>query len=125
MGITTECARCHDHRYDPVSQEEYYELFSFFNSVNEIGNIPYAGEASPTVILTSPKEDERLEEIKAALTELEPLLDPGHERYATAFQSWLPSHGDIVPRGMTAHYPMEAFVEQNEPAYARRSRSAR
>ena len=114
MGITTECARCHDHRYDPVSQEEYYELFSFFNSVNEIGNIPYAGEASPTVILTSPEEDERLEEIKAALTELEPLLDPGHERYATAFQSWLPSHGDIVPRGMTAHYPMEAFVEQND-----------
>ncbi len=114
MGITTECARCHDHRYDPVSQEEYYELFSFFNSVNEIGNIPYAGEASPTVILTSPEEDERLEEIKAALTELEPLLDTGHERYATAFQSWLPSHGDIVPRGMTAHYPMEAFVEQND-----------
>ncbi|WP_375582399.1 PSD1 and planctomycete cytochrome C domain-containing protein [Cyclobacterium xiamenense] len=35
-GITFECAACHDHKYDPISQQEYYELFSFFNSVDEL-----------------------------------------------------------------------------------------
>ena len=41
LGLTLECARCHDHRYDPISQKEYYELFSFFNNVKEAGQISW------------------------------------------------------------------------------------
>ena len=37
MGITMECAHCHDHKYDPFSQKEYYKLFAFFNNVKEVG----------------------------------------------------------------------------------------
>ncbi len=37
LGVTIECARCHDHKYDPFSQKEYYKLFAFFNNVREVG----------------------------------------------------------------------------------------
>ena len=37
LGVTLECAHCHDHKFDPFTQKEYYQLFSFFNSVREVG----------------------------------------------------------------------------------------
>ena len=37
LGVTIECAHCHDHKYDPFSHKEYYQLFAFFNNVEEVG----------------------------------------------------------------------------------------
>ncbi|WP_425236447.1 DUF1553 domain-containing protein [Ulvibacterium sp.] len=42
MGLTVACARCHDHKYDPISQKDYFELFSFFNSTVERGDAIFA-----------------------------------------------------------------------------------
>jgi hypothetical protein len=36
LGLTVECARCHDHKYDPISQRDYYQMFAFWNSVEEV-----------------------------------------------------------------------------------------
>ncbi|CAN5882270.1 DUF1553 domain-containing protein [soil metagenome] len=52
MGLTVGCAQCHDHKYDPISQQEYYELFAFLNNVDE-----------PTLPVASPEDVEKQEEI--------------------------------------------------------------
>jgi len=49
LGLTVSCARCHDHKYDPISQQDYYELFAYFNNVPEWGVGPNNGNSPPFI----------------------------------------------------------------------------
>ncbi len=52
LGLTLECAKCHDHKYDPISQKDYFSVFSFFNSVPEKGRIEYGEIPEPKIKIT-------------------------------------------------------------------------
>ena len=56
MGLTIECARCHTHKYDPITHKEFFSFFSFFNNVEEDGIIAY-GDTAPKPNFTIKKED--------------------------------------------------------------------
>jgi hypothetical protein len=71
LGLTVECARCHDHKYDPISQKDYYSLSAFFNNNHDSGIIPYNGEASPTLMLPDSAAEEKLKFIREKMTPLE------------------------------------------------------
>lgn len=61
LGLSVECAKCHDHKYDPISQEEYYSLFAFFNNVPEKGLIEEYGQTpEPYLVLTKEEIAEKL-----------------------------------------------------------------
>jgi hypothetical protein len=49
LGLTIGCARCHDHKYDPISQREYYQLFAYFNNIAEWGIGPNNGNSPPFI----------------------------------------------------------------------------
>ena len=59
LGLTFECAKCHDHKYDPISQRDYFSTFAFFNQVPEkglVGDISLASLADPPRISISTQE---------------------------------------------------------------------
>ncbi len=58
MGLTMGCGRCHDHKYDPISQRDFYSFYAFFNSVNEQGR--GHGNAPPILSLPSREQEEQL-----------------------------------------------------------------
>jgi hypothetical protein len=53
LGLTVECSRCHDHKYDPISQQEYYQLFAYFNNIAEWGVGPNNGNSPPFIEVPS------------------------------------------------------------------------
>ena len=58
MGLTMKCAQCHDHKYDPISQKEYYQFYAYFNSGTESGRGGVNGNANPSVKSNTPYCDE-------------------------------------------------------------------
>ncbi|MBV8570205.1 MAG: DUF1549 domain-containing protein, partial [Acidobacteriaceae bacterium] len=56
LGVTLGCARCHDHKYDPLRQKDFYSFGAFFNSVPEKGLDGYKGNAVPFLQLPNPKQ---------------------------------------------------------------------
>jgi hypothetical protein len=65
LGMTAECAQCHDHKYDPISQKDYYQLFAFFNTSKEVG---FEGDVSQSQPAKTPKLKLTEKEIKEILT---------------------------------------------------------
>ncbi|WP_165249538.1 PSD1 and planctomycete cytochrome C domain-containing protein [Paludisphaera soli] len=71
MGLTMGCAKCHSHKYDPISHEEYYSAFAVFNQTAD-ADLP---DESPVMPWITPEEAERLKKVDARLAELKAGLD--------------------------------------------------
>ena len=74
LGLTLQCARCHDHKYDPISQKEYYQLFSYFNNVRELGEIANEGNPGPLLKLTSTGTEQLLDSMQIAIQAQESIV---------------------------------------------------
>ena len=122
LGLSMECARCHDHKYDPISQKDYYQLFGFFNSTFEIGSPVYGpGQVpGPSLLLSTAKQDAKIDEIKTLIQGLE-------ENYKkkldskNGFESWVStleentSLGEQIEKSTVAHYPFDEITPTDKP----------
>ncbi len=66
MGLTFNCCRCHDHKFDPLKQAEYYGLSAFFNSIEETGGNDAGGLANPVLSLATAEEQKKVADLKTA-----------------------------------------------------------
>jgi len=74
LGLALACAQCHDHKYDPFTQKEYYQLYAFFHNVPESGLDGRKGNAAPVLRTPRPEQQRKLEELAAAISALEKKL---------------------------------------------------
>ena len=119
LGLTVECAQCHDHKYDPISQKDFYSLFSFFNNVPEKGRVDYGVEVAAPFL---PLPKEKVEEISTYIQELFQNEKNRSEDYVA--RQWedgfeteeIKSTGnpssEPIPPGLAAWYPLDHMENQ-------------
>jgi hypothetical protein len=93
LGMTVGCARCHDHKFDPISQREYYELSAFFDNIDESGLYSHFTRATPTpaLSLTTKAQSDAEQAALAKVRELEGELDVLDKRLEKAYLEEAPA----------------------------------
>ena len=91
LGLTMGCARCHDHKYDPITQKNFYQFSAFFNSISESGLYSYYTAATPTpgLRLSTDAQARNLSQAEAGVTAAEAQLRAMRNERRNAFAEWL------------------------------------
>ena len=119
MGLTMGCARCHSHKYDPISQKEFYQFFAFFNSVSEKGLDGKTGNAAPFLQLPTPEQEARAKDLAARIESLETVLNgqPVTDAIAAWKSSLAGKPSQIDHNALSAHYQMDGSLADSSGHY--------
>lgn len=89
LGLTMGCGRCHDHKYDPISQKEFYQFLGFFNGSKDVGFYNETrGNVGPIVSIPSEENKQRLAEFDKRIADAEAALQKEKEASAAGFDAW-------------------------------------
>jgi hypothetical protein len=112
LGMTLGCARCHNHKYDPFTQREYYQLFAYFNSIPEIGRYLKYGNTPPYIKAPTAEQARKLSEFDGRLRKAESHFASLRESISSARNRWekgLAKGSDWAPtEGLEAHEGFES-----------------
>jgi len=116
LGLTMGCARCHDHKYDPLKQKEFYQAFAYFNNVPEDGRAIKEGNSPPYIKAPTPRQQLQLREFDAKIEELASRNNELQEELHAAQVEWEKSYKSqqlidwTVTRGLLARYRLDGNV---------------
>ncbi|MEX2579194.1 MAG: DUF1553 domain-containing protein [Verrucomicrobiales bacterium] len=115
MGLTIACARCHDHKYDPLTQRDYYRLISFFDNISESGRAVKVGNSEPWIKAPTREQEAELAEIDYRLSEATKQLEQAEPRLRERQTAWEKSDPNlsetIVADGLSHRYGIDRTVE--------------
>src|SRR5262249_21981718 len=113
LGLTMTCARCHDHKFDPIKQKEFYQVFAYFNNVPERGKAIKYGNSSPVLSSPTRQQQEQLRELERRLTAAEERWARLAPDVAAAQAEWEKSEAArqsvrwAPAEGLLAHYELD------------------
>jgi hypothetical protein len=119
LGLTMECARCHDHKFDPISQKDFYQFTSFFNNIDESGLYSHFTRTAPTpaLFLHTDKTQQKHDELLSAIEDAEQELDEETESAEKRFKKWIRKKRNTVSvREPIIHLDFDSELTDNKLA---------
>jgi hypothetical protein len=117
MGLTMTCARCHTHKYDPITHHEYYGLYALFNNLNESVMDNNAPNPAPTIKVPSPDQTRRQDELKSLLADGRKKLDAPMPELDAKQPAWESQWRSKLSEGWTSLKP-ESVASTNGTEFA-------
>ena len=113
LGLTVECARCHDHKYDPIPQRDYYSLGAFFGSIDESGTYSYSHNSTspPTLRLPTAEQEGELARLEKALVQAESAHQTTLSERHAAFAEWSKTPHTIEVAPALKQFPLDGEIE--------------
>ena len=118
LGLTMGCARCHDHKYDPIKQKEFYQLFAYFNNVPEKGLVYDFGNEHPMIKAPTPEQEEKSKRLDAKVKDAESnfrSLLGKIDGAQHAWEQWVRDSeiADWKPgRGLILHFKLDGDIDE-------------
>jgi mono/diheme cytochrome c family protein len=111
MGLTLGCARCHNHKYDPLTQKEYYQLSAYFNSIDEDGHSFDQGNSPPWMVAPTREQQQRLQQFDHDIARAESSYTTLAAKTATLQRRWEKSLLDAAQEQTDRHwFPEEGLI---------------
>jgi mono/diheme cytochrome c family protein len=107
LGLTAGCARCHNHKYDPLSQREYYQLSAYFNSIPEDGRAHNYGNSPPWMAAPTAEQQAQLKRLDNQLKQTQTRLATLTKAGALAQRRW---ERTLRPGGSTQWFPTDTLL---------------
>jgi hypothetical protein len=90
LGLSLGCARCHDHKFDPLTQKEYYQLFAYFNSIDEYGLLLSTDIVpTPSLLLPTPEQEVKFKDLQERAFWAQKKLSDLRDNVGPRYFSWL------------------------------------
>ncbi len=111
MGLTLTCCRCHDHKYDPFSQKEYYQLSAYFNSIDESGANDAGGLANPILSFAEPDQQKKLDDLRVVENEANKARDELDKKLRAAQPAWEQEFAQNLAKSAAPEWTVLSAVE--------------
>ena len=115
MGLTMECATCHDHKFDPISQKEYYQMSAFFNNVPELGMIGNDKNFGPLLLLPDPETERKIDSLTGEIQSLDEQI-VRKQADVEAIKTYLAKldPANIIAPRPDRHFPLETITTKKD-----------
>ena len=122
MGLTMECAQCHDHKYDPITQKEYFQFFAYFNNTTDPGMQTRNGNQAPLVEVPNKDRDGKLAQLKKEIAEAKNKIEAHRAKVSQLpeFKAWLEKASNKAkssgqskqPENLAHWFPIDATLKE-------------
>jgi hypothetical protein len=113
LGLTVECCRCHDHKYDPLTMRDYYALSAFFNSIKETGMYGHGARVpGPSILVPTPEQEQQLAAAHKKIEEAESVHQAAITDGTRRFADWLATAKPVIDADLVGYFSFDGRLNR-------------